>query len=74
VKRGEHLKQLIHAARSCVRPSAPLEVLTELLMSLCVRGFEEWQATSRLTRVEIKFLLSLFLAFLVGLITLWLAA
>jgi hypothetical protein len=74
VKRGEHLEQLLHAARSCVRPSAQLRELTELLMSLRVRGFEEWQATSRLTRFEIKFLLLLFLAFLVGLVTLWLVA
>jgi hypothetical protein len=67
------LEQLIHAARSCVRTSARAEGIRRIADALRVRGFEEWEATFRLKKFEIKFLMLLFLAFLVGLIVLWLA-
>jgi hypothetical protein len=68
------LGRLIYAVRSGVRPGARAERIHRIADALRGRGFEEWQATSRLEKFEIKFLLLCFFAVLVGLVVLWLAA
>jgi hypothetical protein len=67
------LERLIHAARSCVRPSARAEGIHRIADALRVRDFGEWQAAFRANQFEIKLMLLLFFAILVGLIVLWLA-
>jgi hypothetical protein len=67
------LERLIHAARSGVRPSARAEGIHRIADALRVKDFGEWQAAFRENQFEIKFLLLLLLALLVGLSVLWLA-
>jgi hypothetical protein len=62
--------RLIHAAHTYARLAARAEITRRIADELAARDSEDWQA-SGVKQFEIKLLLLLFLAVLVGLILLW---